>query len=243
MRVFSETAHRVVEVLVPESTVPKFDYAFNPKYGQILKCGWEDQFDAQLGGGTTPGMPMALASIYGKLPKCFDGPAGARWVRGTSGWELEFENGSYLTLPQEVIPMAAEFSLEFEIMPRTAEDQVLWRSSNTESGDVGLQVLMKGETLHISYYGIHYYNPPDFDTKAKLGHGRWNKIRIDRRYDRFDCEVNGQKASFPWDRRARSFSGMIFGANIKPNETVKEGILPFAGRMRSLRISHGVQAR
>jgi len=239
--VFSETAKKPVTVELPSDLVPVFDYVFEPTYGQNLACGWETQYDAELGGGTVPGQPMALAALMGKLPKDFDGPAGARWVKEADGWELDFENGEYLNLPQETFPMAAEYTVDFEIMPRTNEDQVLWRSPNTHAPDEGLQVLMKGGTLHLSYYGIHFYKPLDFDSKAKLEYGKWNKIKLVRRYDKLECEVNGVKASFNWDRRSRHFTGMIFGACVKPNETAPAGIKPFSGRMRSLKIEHRVR--
>ena len=238
INVFSETAKKPVPVEVSTDLVPVFDYKFDPKFGQNLSCGWESRFDAELGGGTFQGQPMHLALAMGKLPKDFDGPAGARWVKAEAGWELEFENGSYLNLPQETFPMAAEYTVEFEILPRTGEDQVLWRSPNTHAGDEGLQMLMKGGTLHLSYYGIHWYKPIDFDSKAKIEYGKWNKIRVARRYDKIECEVNGVKASFNWDRRARHFTGMIFGACVKPNETAPKGIQPFSGRMRSLKVEH-----
>ena len=242
LRVFSETVRRPLSVSVPSESIPIYDYAFDPTFGALVRCGWESSGDGTLGGGSAAGMPMARAKVLGKLPQGFGGSTAARWIRENGEWLMSFGNGSYFILPKEVIPGAAEFALDFEFRPQTVEDQVVLRSSNSHAADEGLQLLVKGGTLHISYYGVHFYRPPDFDTKAKLVRGEWNRVRLVRRFDRIDCEVNGVRTSFPWDRRARHFSGHVFGANVQPNETCPKGIRPFAGELRRFKVSHLIPA-
>lgn len=236
--VFSETARRTERVLVWRDALPVYDYAFDPAHGSLVRSGWERSGDGTLGEGGNFGQPLSRAKVLGRLPADFAGSTAARWVREGDGWLMAFEKGEAFVLPQEVIPGAAEFALEFEFRPRTTDDQVILRSANSERADEGLQLLVKGGTLRLSYYGIHFYRPPDFDTKAKLVAGEWNAVRIVRRFDRFECEVNGVKTRFAWDRRARHFAGAVFGANVQPNDTCPKGMRAFAGELRRFTVSH-----
>lgn len=238
LRVFSESVRRPVIVSVPRDSVPTYDYSFSPAHGTLISSGWDRSGDGTLGGGSISGMPMARAKVLGKLPNDFGGATAAKLVQENGEWMLSFDKGSYFIVPKEVVPGAAEFALDFEFRPRTVDDQVLLRSSNSNAADEGLQLLIKNGTLHVSYYGIHFYRPPDFDTKAQLVPGKWNSVRIVRRFERIECIVNGVKTSFPWDRRARHFSGCVFGSNVQPNNTCPTGIRPFAGELRRFKVSH-----
>lgn len=181
---------------------------------------------------------MCVAEPMGKLPKAFGGSTAPTWVQDGGRWALHFTGGTYLCLPQEVIPRGAEYAVEFEIRPSSAKDQVLLRSSSTHTPDNGLQMTIKGGTVHLSFYGIAWYNPPDFDTKSSLRTGEWNVVRIGKRFEALECVVNGVKSVFRYDRRARAFSFHIFGSNLMPNETVGKDFAPFEGDLRALRISH-----
>ena len=236
--VFSETARRPETVRVRRDALPVYDYAFDPTCSVRVCCGWERSGDGSLGGGGNYGMPMSRAKVLGKLPADFAGSTTARWTREGDGWILTFEKGEAFVIPPEVIPGAAEFALEFDFRPRTLEDQVVLRSSNSERPDEAMQLLVRNGTLRLSYYGIHFYRPPDFDTKARLVAGEWNRVRIVRRLDRFECEVNGERTTFPWDRRARHFSGYVFGSNVQPNETCPKGMKAFAGDLRRFKVTH-----
>ena len=238
LNVWSDMERKAVKARVRTDQVPVFDYAFDPACGDLLKSGWDNATDALLGGCSAYGQPMCVAEAMGKLPKALGGSTAPTWVQDGERWSLHFADGTYLCLPQEVIPRGAEYAVEFEIRPVSVKNQVLLRSSSTHTPDNGLQMTIKDGTVHLSFYGIAWYNPPDFDTKTSLRTGEWNVVRIVKRFEALECVVNGVKSVFDYDRRARAFSFHIFGSNLMPNETVGKGFSPFEGDLRALRISH-----
>lgn len=50
--------------------------------------------------------------------------------------------------------------------------------------------------------------------------------------------MNGQSKSFSYDRRARLFSGSVFGGNVSPGPNVPEGTKPLNGFLRALKVVH-----
>lgn len=238
INVWSDMERKAVKARVRTDQVPVFDYAFDPACGDLLKSGWDNATDALLGGCSAYGQPMCVAEAMGKLPKAFGGSTAPTWVQDGGRWALHFADGTYLCLPQEVIPRGAEYAVEFEIRPVSVKNQVLLRSSSTHTPDNGLQMTIKDGTVHLSFYGIAWYNPPDFDTKTSLRTGEWSVVRIVKRFEAIECVVNGAKSVFNYDRRARAFSFSIFGSNLMPNETVGKDFSPFEGDLRALRISH-----
>ena len=266
--VFSDTQRREIELALPEESIPDFDYVFDPSCGARVRSAWERRYDARLGGGGFADEPLYLASVYRKLPSGFGGmeeieyvrqgdiyvpKPGAKpkpgrgkpsdrvdpaWVREGGGWALRFGGGSYMCIPQEVIPQGAAFTLSFEIKPTADADQVLLRSTSSERRDEGLRMLVRDGTVRFSYNGIHLYETKEFDTKAALKVGEWNRIVLAKDFRRFTYDVNGQKGEIPYDRRAQHFAPCCFGGHVGQTDGVPFGIRPYDGLLRSFRVRH-----
>ena len=231
----SDTQRKPVAVTVAADTVPVSEYRFDPQNGALLKSFWDDTFDITLGGGGNYANPMCSGPR--KAPKDFlrTDPV---WLKEDGQMTLRFDNGSYLALPQEVLPHGSEFTLEFEIKPDDADKYVLLRS-NTVGGDCGLELSVKGGVLHGSYAGVKMYVMPDFNTGLAIPKGRWSCVKIEKALDAITFTVNGKSKRFDWTRRARLFSGAIFGSDVSVSETIPEKMSGFNGFLRSFKIAHG----
>ena len=97
---------------------------------------------------------------------------------------------------------------------------------------------MKGGTLHVSHRGVSMWTMPDFDTGLRVNAKAWNAISVVKALDRIVCTVNGKAKSFAYDRRARLFSGSVFGGNVAPGKNDPEDMKPFNGFLGALRIVH-----
>lgn len=237
LTVHSDRMRKGVEVDVPADSVPVLDYRFDPEAGALLRCGWEPAYDATLGGGGNYSGPMQHAG--NRLPADFL-RADPVWVTEDGSWTLRFDNGSYMILPREAIPHGSEFTMEFEIKPDDADNYVLLRTRDCTSKECGLELFVKGGTLHASYRGVKLYKMPDFDTGRNLPVGKWNSVKVEKTFSAISVTVNGATKSFAYDRRARLFSASVFGGNVAPGELIPEGVKPFNGYLRGLRITHSV---
>ena len=160
------------------------------------------------------------------------------WVRDGGRWALRFGGGSYMCVPQEVIPRGAVYSVTMDLKPTTDADQVILRSSSENNGDLGVQLIVKDGTVRLSYLGVHLYRLYEFDTKLPLRVGEWNRIEIGKDYKSLVCVVNGEKRSFPYDRRAERYSTHVFGGNLARGENLPAGIRPFDGLLRAFTVRH-----
>ena len=238
LTVSSDRRRAGVPVEVAADAVPDIRYVFDPQRGAMLGNTWDDDYDATLGGGGNYADPMHGAGK--RLPKDFL-RADPVWLKEDGRWTLRFDNGSYLVLPQEALPHGSEFTLSFEIKPDDADRYVLLRTRDVGSEDCGLELTVKGGTLHVSHRGVSMWTMPDFDTGLRVNAKAWNAITVAKALDRIVCTVNGRSKAFPYDRRARLFSGSVFGGNVSPGPNVPESIQPFNGFLRSLRIVHALE--
>ena len=147
--------------------------------------------------------------------------------------------GSRLVLPVEAVPHGAEYALEFEIMPDTADNQMLLRTRYVGGKDCGLVVTVEDGTVRVSHFGILLV-PRHYDTTAPLIPKRWNRIRIEKRYEKIVCTVNGKSKSFGYDRRALRFGPVTFGNDTTPGPGIPPGVKAFKGLLRFLRVCHAV---
>ena len=236
--VWSESLYAATTASVASVTIPDLNYRFEPANGSVLRSGWENRFDGFLGGGSPYGGPMWRAEARGMLPKDFNGRAAPHWTKDEGRDVLDFSAGSYLWLPHEAVPRSAQYSLEFEIKPRDVSDQVLIRSYSVDGRECHLRVLLVGGSIHVSYFGANLYTVKDFDTKAKISSGEWNRVKIVKTFDRIVCDVNDVQTSFPCDRRGKVFQQVTFGGNVVPGEKIPVGTGPFRGLLRKLRVRH-----
>lgn len=93
-------------------------------------------------------------------------------------------DGSYLVLPQETLPHGSEFTLSFEIKPDDADSYVLLRTRDVGGEDCGLELFVKGGTLHVSHRGVSMWTMPDFDTGIRVMRRSGMRSRSSRRWTR-----------------------------------------------------------
>ncbi len=240
LTLFSDTARKPVKAFVAASRVPDFTYAFNPRYGARLPCPVDRRYDAILGDSSV----YADYEFGARHPNVV--PAGCRrldpeWTSTAEGQgALRFDGvGSRLVLPIEAVPHGAEYALEFEIMPDTADNQMLLRTRYVGGKDCGLVVTVEDGTVRVSHFGILLV-PRHYDTTAPLIPKRWNRIRIEKRYEKIVCTVNGKSKSFGYDRRALRFGPVTFGNDTTPGPGIPPGVKAFKGLLRFLRVCHAV---
>ncbi len=240
LTLFSDTERKPIKASVAESRVPDFRYEFDSRDGARLPCPSDRRFDAMLGDSNV----YADYAFGARHPKGI--PEGCRmlepeWTTTAEGRRaLCFDGvGSRLVLPIEAVPHGAEYALEFEIRPDTADNQVLLRTSYASERDCGLTVTVEDGTLRVSHFGILIV-PRHFNTEAAVNPGQWNRIRIEKRYEKIVCTVNGKTKSFGYDRRARRFAPVIFGGDNSPGPGIPPGAKAFKGLLRSIRVHHAV---
>ncbi len=240
LTVFSDYLKKPVEVQADAALVPVLDYRFDDSRGARLASGWENRFDLSIGGGFDYGEPMnrgqgQFLSQQSKTvmqPQLTAGPNG-RMVLRFSG------RNEYFCLPQEVIPHNSCYTVDFEILPRSGADQILLRN-RLEGRSSGLELVIANGELRGIFYG-RMHAPVIHDTGLKLKIGEWNRIRIFKKYTELVYEVNGQRKTFPYDRRAERFSQGVFGALPAPGSGIPEKAASFNGDLRKFRIVHFIE--
>ena len=235
--VWSDLAGREVAAEVFADAIPDIKYVFDPRHGAWLRNTWEAAYDAQLGGGGRYGEPMNRADAFKRLPPDFARPDPV-WTNLDGAVALRFEKGSFLQFPHETMLRGSPWTMDFEIKPDDASDQVLIRTLGVGNKEAQLSLVIKDGTVHLTPYGISYYRYPDFDSGVKIRPGEWNRIVVSRDYARFRLVVNGESRDFPYARRARLYQGFVFGCNVQPGANIPDGIRPFAGFLRAFRVKH-----
>ena len=236
--VWSDLEERPATAMVHVDALPDITYQFDPKCGSWLRNGWEDRYDAKLGGGGLYGEPMHRAETFKRLPDDFTQPD-PLWTNLEGRVALRFEKGTFLEFPHETMLRGTPYAISFEIMPDDSSDQVLIRTLGAGNKEAQMSVFIKNGTLHLTPYGVGYYRYPDFDSGVQVRPGEWNRIVIARDYARFRLTVNGESREFPYERRARLYQGFVFGSNVQPGTNIPEGVRPFTGLLRSFRVVHG----
>ena len=244
LAVFSDTVGDGVPCAVADSRVTDLAYDFDAGRGAILPCRAGAAWDAQLGGGDVYCNGMYGAAGRGALPDDF-ARADPQWVE-TNGWRLlRFDGrGSFLRLPQEAIPRGAVYTLDFEILPESGEDQVLLRMQNSSGNDSGLTLAIVGGQLEAAHRGVSMWGERSWSTGLGLNVGEWNAVSVVKDFSSLTCTVNGKAFTQPYTRRAQFFSDAIFGGNVSPNENfgLRAGIRPFKGLLRSIAVRHGLRS-
>ncbi len=232
LNVWSETAGSNCQVHLPAAAVPQFDYLFEPKLGALLPCSTGPAGHGELGGGLGYSAPFNRDA---PVPAIGASSAPA-WVRDDDGggWCLQFDGGQYATLPHEVFPRG-EFTLTFEIEPRSQASQVLFRHHGISIGSLTL-VLRRGN-LHGSFVD-HRLKVTEFDTGLPVPAGVWSTVVVAYDLHTLRFTVNGQTRAYPYAGRALYFAPSVFGGHSKPFGGLRPGDAFFTGRLRRLGIRH-----
>lgn len=237
VEVYSNTQNAIVKATVPTNAVPDIRYEFNPANGSALLTdagrpfwgilgGYFTQVTERGGGETGDGTPFINGTGY---------PANAvqsapTWVKDeTNADALQFDGiGTFISLPQGVIPRRAGYTVEMDIKPENSTGkQIIIAHRSYYPGS--LTVYTENGILKADYLG-EKKGAANLDSKLALPAGQWSKLRIRCNQSQLVFEVDG-KAS-----RALT----VPGPGIYETATVVGGYGEnwFKGLIKGLRIRH-----
>ncbi len=240
IKVYSDAEKQAVTVKVDSARIPEIQYDFNPDRGSVLTTksgrpfwgifgGYFTQATERGGGESNDGSPFLNKNHY---------PAGVSkgapdWVKTEDGADaLQFDGqGTYVTLPQGVIPRRGSWTIELDVKPESVtERQFLIGNRNFYMGS--LIFLIEKGTIRAEFTG-QYSGSKRVDSQVAIPAGQWSHVRL--RYDQKDLfvSVNGE-AGKPIP---------IAGPGIYDTLSVLGGFQDawFKGQIKSLRIRHSAE--
>jgi hypothetical protein len=234
--IYSNYRHQPVKVKFPGKYIPDLKYKFDPEFGAILPCSQGTRWNISLGGGFDYGDPMWHNPSIIKKDNVSPAP---QWISRNGKDMLKFNgNGDYMVIPPGAIPRSSRFTLEFEILPESNDDQVLLRSKNLGRSS-GLDLVISGGELRGIYHGI-YHKAVIYNTGLKINYGEWNNIRVMKDFDTIVFMVNGKRKAFPYNRRGVRPTPYTFGSNTTPGPGIPAKCASFKGLLRSFSILHDI---
>lgn len=240
LRVYSGRDRRGVDVRVAADRVPDLTYEFKPERGDVLLTSAGRPFWASMGGfvNASTGHGGSTDIIEGNaLPETF-GRTAPTWERDGEGHAcLRFDGkATYLKLPREALPRLGAFTLELDVKPDEARDQILFinRIGHMQNS-LALEV-RKGK-LYGSYRSVdletHLF-PTGLDVPA----GTWSMIRVAYDFERIRLSVNGKEEAFPFNLYGCNLGCSLIGDGF--GQRYKSQRMRFKGLLRGLRIRHGM---
>ncbi len=246
IRVWSGTAKAPVDLDVDAIRVPAIDYRFDADRQALMVSNAGRLLFGHLGGFTDPvtwrggngGRDGSAFVRYTTYPADATEMA-PTWRRDGDRDLLEFDGkGTYINMPQGVLPRQSSFTLTFEILPaEVSAPQILFINYGSYIGSITVR-LMDGR-LHLGYVNDKLDNV-QVDTGLEIVPGRWQRIAVSYDLEALQARVDGQSAG-PWPCRGpgaydvpSAFGG--FGPGGDDTFTGPQGW--FKGTLRSLRIVH-----
>lgn len=155
------------------------------------------------------------------------------YVREEDGsWSLKFDNSSYVTLPQQVVPEYAGFEIEMEVRP----DEVERRQGFFTTGHAYFSLgIAKGRVFAELFLRNGYMDPKmkalNVVWGPKIKAGEWSRVRV--KWDRETCriDVNGEKGE------PVKISGDLFYAQHSALGALTTSDTFYKGRIRKVRTS------
>ena len=243
---FDRDAETVAAKAVDANRAYGFDYRFSPARGGIVEsgaglgadgilCGYNPLVcgygSAESGDGNLMvevGMKASAPGWPDTVPKYAKEPDGR--------WALVFTNCSFVTLPQQVVPVYAGFTLEMEMNP----NEVVRKQGLFSTGPACFTLyLEKGQVVAELFLRNGYYRADMRALNVVRGPavkpGVWQKIRVvyDRKAVRID--VDGQKGA------PTALSGDFFYSRHAALGALGRGDTFFNGRMKSLKVAPTVR--
>jgi hypothetical protein len=238
--VYSNTEKKPVTLNVSANRVPDIRYQFDPRHGSVLiadagrpfwgiLAGYFTQATERGGGESNDGSPFIRDGIY---------PEGVTkgapdWVVTEAGENaLQFDGvGTYVVLPQGVIPRRAGFTIAMDVRPDNSEGkQFLIGNRTYYMGSLAVFV-DKGE-LTGEFLG-EFSGTTKVKSGLQLPAGKWSHLVI--RYDQENLvfEVDGQKSK----------PLKIEGPGLYDTLSIVGGFGEewFKGQIKSLRIHHSAK--
>ncbi len=236
--VYSATRHHPVEVEVGADRIPDLQYQFDPRHGSALVTAAGRPFYGILGGFVTQVTQRGGGESGDGTPfiRPEDRPGNATasapaWVLTEEGApSLKFDGkGTFIALPQGVIPRRSGFTITMDIKPETsAGKQVLVANRSYYPGT--LTVYTEEGVLKFDFAREDVEGVRGIDSGLSLPPGKWSHLVI--RYDQkmMIIEVDGE-ASRPVE---------VGGPGLYDTVSVVGGFGPswFEGEIKSLRIVH-----
>ncbi len=236
--VYSETQKKPVTVKVASSRVPDIRYVFSPEHGSALVAeagcpfwgilgGYFTQVTQRGGGESNDGSPFLKPQFYPA-----DATKGAPdWVKTDNGeYALQFDGkGTYVTLPQGVIPRRAGFTISMDIKPDTVEGRQFIIGNRTYYFG-SLVVYVNDGKLTADFLNETAGSERGIKSDVSLPAGKWSHLVI--RYDQKQLifSVDG-KAGAPLS---------VEGPGLFDTLSVVGGYDKswFKGQIKNLRIQH-----
>ncbi len=237
IEVYSSTQSAPVTAQVAATSVPDIRYEFNPANGSALLTdagrpfwgilgGFFTQVTERGGGESGDGTPFINSTGY---------PANATqsaptWVKDeTNANALQFDGiGTFLSLPQGVIPRRAGSTIELDIKPdNSTGKQIIIAHRSYYPGS--LTVYTENGILKADFLG-EKKSAGNLNSQLTLPAGQWSKLTIRCNQNQLIFEVNG-KVSKPLT---------VPGPGIYETASVVGGYGEnwFKGQIKSLRINH-----
>ena len=202
--IWSETQGRPVSVRVQARRVPDIVYPLDGRHGGALVTtagrpfwgilgGYVDSVTGRGGAVGGDGSPFIRASTY---------PAKA--TRAAPEWSVEdgrsclrFDGtGTFIALPQGVLPRRGAFHLSFEVKPRVAKEQVLFVHRRHYIGSLAVRLTATGQLQgRFTTDAIKTYV---FGDGISVPAGEWSKVEIIYNLAEMRVRVNGRESGpFP----------------------------------------------
>ncbi len=235
-QVYSDAMKEAVKIQAPAVFIPDITYEFDPEHGSILYTKAGRPFWGILGGFVSQVTERGGAEARDGTPflREADYPDAASvthpsWVKNADGYALQFDGkGTFVALPQGVIPRRSAFTITMEIKPANVQaEQILIANRSYYPGS--FTIALRGGKLRASFLGENE-SITAFDSGARLEPDQWSNLII-----RFDGRelvflVNG----------VPSKPLTINGPGLYDTVSVLGGFGDawFNGQIKSLRIQH-----
>jgi hypothetical protein len=245
LTVYSDSDSRPVSVRVDARRVPDIRYDFEPARGAALVCdagkpfwahlgGYVDSVTGRGGGASNDGTPFVRRSNYPEDAHM----AAPSWVEVDGRPCLHFDGkGTFIAMPQGVLPRRGAFTLSFDIRPVSDRPQILFTHHGTYIGS--LTVRLEGGMLTGTFTNADLETAV-FRPGLAVPAGAWSHVEIIYDLDSMRFRVNDRvsdampcKGPGLYDVTS-VFGG--FGGGREDPFTGKAGW--FEGDLASLRIVH-----
>ena len=239
MTIWSESTKKPVTISLPAQRIPDIKTVFSPAQGLFVNNTESPEWKISLAGNWDDAYSVAR-SIRAKgnkiLPKEFVSYA-PEWVKENGQWMLKFDGkGNYMVLPQEMIPRAAPFTLEFEIKRASANNEVLLRCGDYR--DCGLELIISNGILKGAYFHTFHGYIKQFDTGLPVPANVWTTVKVIKSADRITFAVDGKSKTFDFAGRGSYFFWSAFGGHGGNSRWIPAGYQSFNGLLRKLQVRH-----
>jgi hypothetical protein len=238
VNVYSDSENDVITINVADNRLPKIKYEFDPSHGSALVTDAGKSFWGILGGffsqvtnrgGASGGddSPFIRAKDYPKN----NIKSAPDWVKENDGsYSLKFNGqGTFVSLPQGVIPKRASYVMEMDIYPQNQNGkQIIFSNQSYYPGS--LTVLTDNGALQVNYTG-EKKTIKNTGTNLSLPPNQWSHLKIVCTQSSLTCTVNNKQGTvIPIKGPAQYDTSSVLGGF---------GTSWFNGRIKNFLIDHG----